>query len=102
MKVSTIKEIKADFVRRAADFKVDKQYASKTELQETFCKLEENALTVPCFENECDEFAYAVLLCKESDWKQYHADKQTEEKKNAAITAGQPGFTPLYQQQEQL
>jgi hypothetical protein len=64
----------------------------RTELKETFRKLEENALTAPCFENECDEFGYAVLLCKESDWKQYHAEKQTEEKKNAAITAGQANY----------
>jgi hypothetical protein len=92
MKVSTIEEIKAGFVHRAADFKVDRQYPSKTELQETFRKLEENALTVPCFENECDEFGYAVLLCKESNWKQYHAEKQTEENKNAAITAGQVNY----------
>jgi hypothetical protein len=93
MKGSTIKEIKAGFVHRAADFKVDKQYPSKTELQETFRKLEENALTVPCFVNECDEFGYAVLLCKESDWNQYHANKQTGENKNAVITAGQAGYT---------
>jgi hypothetical protein len=40
MKVSTINDIKADF-------KVDKQYPSKTDLQEIFRKLDEN---------ECDEF----------------------------------------------
>jgi hypothetical protein len=65
MKAFTIGEIKAGFVHRAADFKADKQYPPKTELQEIFRKLEENALTVPCFENGCDEFGYAVLLCKE-------------------------------------
>jgi hypothetical protein len=32
MKVSTIAEIKAGFVHKAAEFKVDKQYPSKTEL----------------------------------------------------------------------
>jgi hypothetical protein len=73
MKVSTIADIKAGFVHKAAEFKVDKQYPSKTELQERFRKLEENAMTVPCFENECDEFGFAVLLCRETDWKQYHA-----------------------------
>ena len=85
MKVSTIDEIKAGFIHKAADFKVDKQYPSKTELQETFRKLEENALTVPCFENECGEFGYAVLLCKEADWKQYYAEKQTENKQKELI-----------------
>ena len=43
---------------------------------------------LPCFENECDEFGYAVLLCKETgDLKQYHAEKANcEENRNAAIT----------------
>jgi hypothetical protein len=69
MKVSTIGDIKFGFVHKAAKFKVDKQYLSKTELQETFRNLEENAMTVPCLENGCDEFGFAALLCKETDWK---------------------------------
>jgi hypothetical protein len=69
MKVSTIADIKAGFVHKAAEFKVDKQYPSKTELQEKFRKLEENAMTVPCLENECDGFGSAVLLYKaRSGW----------------------------------
>jgi hypothetical protein len=92
MTIATISDIKAGFVHKASAFKVDKQYPSKTELQETFRMMEENAMTVACFENECDEFGFAVLLCKESDWKQYHANKQTEENKNAAITAGQANY----------
>jgi hypothetical protein len=92
MKVSTIDEIKAGFIHKAADFKVNKQYPSKTELQETFRKLEENALTVPCFENECGKFGYAVLLCKEADWKHYHSEKQTEYNRNAAIAAEQDNY----------
>lgn len=92
MTVSTIVEIKAGFVHKASDFKADKQYPSKTELQETFRKLEENAMTVPCFENECDEFGFAVLLCKESEWKTYQAEKLTEINRQAALLAGRPNY----------
>jgi hypothetical protein len=84
MKVSTIADIKAG---KAAEFKVDKQYPSKTELQETFRKLEENAMIVPCLENEYDKFGSAVLLCKETDWKQYHASKQTQANEVAGATS---------------
>jgi hypothetical protein len=87
MTIATISDIKEGFVNKASAFKVDKQYPSKTELQETFRMMEENAMTVACFENECDEFGFAVLLCKESEWKQYHANKQTEENRIAAIAA---------------
>jgi hypothetical protein len=54
MTIATISDIKAGFVHKASAFKVDKQYPSETELQETFRMMEENAMTVACFENECD------------------------------------------------
>jgi hypothetical protein len=79
MTITTITDIKAGFVHKATAFEVDKQHPSKTELLETFQMMEENAMTVACFENECDEFGFAVLLCNDNKWKQYHADKQTEQ-----------------------
>ena len=54
--------------------------------------MEENAKTVACFENECDEFGYEVLMCKDNEWQQYDAGKQTEANKDAAITAGTATF----------
>ena len=31
--------------------------------------MEEHAKTVACFENECDEFVYEVLMCKDNEWQ---------------------------------
>ena len=31
--------------------------------------MEEHAKTVECFENECDEFVYEVLMCKDNEWQ---------------------------------
>jgi hypothetical protein len=31
--------------------------------------MEEITMTVACFENECDAFGYAVLLCKYNEWR---------------------------------
>jgi hypothetical protein len=49
-------------------------------------------MTVPCLENECDESGFAVLLCKETDWKQYHASKQTQANEVAANLQGQANY----------
>ena len=43
-------------------------------------------------ESECDGFGYEVLMCKDNEWQQYDADKQTEANKDAAITAGTATF----------
>ena len=87
MKVATIQEIKDAFVYNAAAFKCDKQHPSRSELQDVMRKMEENAMTVACFQNQCGEFGYATLICKESEWRQYHADRLTEINIATAVAA---------------
>ena len=41
---------------------------------------------------KCDEFGYAVLLCKHAEWKQYHEDKQTQAADEAAQLTGAPTY----------
>ena len=44
------------------------------------------------WESECDGFGHEVFMCKDNEWQQYDAGKQTEANKDAAITAGTATF----------
>jgi hypothetical protein len=87
MKVPSINNIKAAFIHAATAFKVDLQHSSKTEIEDVCSKMEENALTVPCIETECYEFGWATLICKETEWRSYHADRLTAINEKTATAA---------------
>ena len=64
---------------------MDANHPGRTEIQEIFRKLEENALAIACLETECYEFGFATLICKIEDWNNYNADRLTKANRTAAI-----------------
>ena len=50
--------------------------------------MEANTIGVACVEPEYFEFGWSTLIVKDSEWKAYHANLQTQSnKRNAIITA---------------
>ena len=49
--------------------------------------METNAIGVACVEPECFDFGWSTLIAKESEWKAYHANLQTQANKRNAIIA---------------
>ena len=49
--------------------------------------MEANAIGVACVEPECCDFGWSTLIAKESEWKAYHANLQTQDNKRDAIVA---------------
>ena len=49
--------------------------------------MEASAIGVACVEPECFDFGWSTLIAKESEWKAYHANLQTQENKWDAIVA---------------
>ena len=84
-KIQNAKEICEAFEHPASSFKINKVHPTKTELQEAFRKIEANAIGITCVEPECGEFGWSTMIAKESEWKNYHAELQTEDNKEAAI-----------------
>ena len=78
MKVQTTNDIHTAFEHPVTSFKVDKIHPTKTELQEVCCKMEANAIGVACVEPECFDFGWYTLISKESEWKSYYANLQTQ------------------------
>ena len=40
--------------------------------------MEANAIGIICVESECFDFGWSTLIAKESEWKAYYANLQTQ------------------------
>ena len=90
----SISEVKEAFPHQAAAFKVDSNHPSRSELQEAFHMLEENAIAIPCVLPTTLQFGWAVLICTDADWKIHNAEALTASNQldaaQAALTANPP------------
>ena len=84
-KAQTAKEICEALEHPASSFKINKVHPTKTEVQEAFRMIEANVIGITCVEPECEEFGWSTIIAKESEWKNYHAELQTENNKENAI-----------------
>ena len=64
MNILTVNDVRESFHYQSTDFQINREYPTKSQMQEVRRKIMKNLTKLPCIETDFDNFKWAILLVK--------------------------------------
>ena len=68
MNIPTVNDVKEAFHYQASEFQINREYPTKSQMQEVRRKFMKNLTKLSCLETDFDNFKWAILLVKPQDY----------------------------------
>ena len=68
MKIPTVNEILEAFHYQASEFQINREYPTKSQMQDVRKKMSRNLTQLPCLENDFSNFKWSVLIVKPQEY----------------------------------
>ena len=68
MNIPTVNDVRESFHYQSTDFQINREYPTKSQMQDVRKKMSRNLTQLPCLENDFGNFKWSVLIVKPQEY----------------------------------